>query len=90
MLQLKNINFQIDGQLLLSNINWTIPANKRVALIGPNGAGKTTLLRLINQNLTIQDGSIQKPKNYRIGYLPQEEISFDFFYFTHFRLFARS
>ncbi len=76
MIQLKEISYQIAGKTLLKNINWTINPKKRVALIGPNGAGKTTLLRLINQELPLQEGEIQKPKNFSIGYLPQEEISF--------------
>jgi len=76
MLQLKNITYQIAGIPLLKNVNWTINPKKRVALIGPNGAGKTTLLRLICRELPLQEGEIYKPKSYRIGYLPQESISF--------------
>jgi len=76
MIQLKDISYQITGNTLLKAINWTINPKKRVALIGPNGAGKTTLLRLISQEIPLQDGEIQKPKNFSIGYLPQEEISF--------------
>jgi ATP-binding cassette subfamily F protein 3 len=76
MLQLINITYEIEGVPLLEDIQWTINPQKRVALIGPNGSGKTTLLRLISGNLQIQKGELIKPKNYQIGYLPQEEISF--------------
>ena len=76
MLQLKDISYQFSGIPLFDKINWTINPKKRVALIGPNGAGKTTLIRLISQNIPLQEGIIQKPKSYQIGYLPQEEISF--------------
>ena len=76
MLQLKNISYQIADRYLLSEVNWTINPGKRVALIGPNGAGKTTLLRLLSRELPVQDGEIQQPKDYRIGYLPQEEVLF--------------
>ena len=48
---------------------------KRVALIGPNGAGKTTMLRILNGEITDYHGSIITPKDYRIGYLPQEEVA---------------
>lgn len=74
MLQLKNIGFEIAGSLLFSGINWTISSRRRIALVGPNGAGKTTLLRIILENLPKTTGSIQKPKNFQIGYLPQEEM----------------
>ncbi|MGB6339425.1 MAG: ABC-F family ATP-binding cassette domain-containing protein, partial [Candidatus Aminicenantaceae bacterium] len=47
---------------------------KRSALIGPNGTGKTTLLRLIIGELQPDKGKINRPREYHIGYLPQEEI----------------
>jgi ATP-binding cassette subfamily F protein 3 len=76
MLQLINISYEIDGVPLFEDIQWTIKPQKRVALIGPNGGGKTTLLRLISGELQLRLGEIVKPKDYQIGYLPQEEISF--------------
>lgn len=76
MLQLSGLNHQIEDKSLLEDINWTINPKKRVALIGANGAGKTTLLRLISEELPLQNGTINKPKTYQIGYLPQEEINF--------------
>ena len=59
----------------MSGVNWNIQPGKRAALIGPNGIGKTTLLRIIIGELEYSAGSVIKPKEYRIGYLPQEEIS---------------
>ena len=76
MLQLIDINYEIDGEPLFQNVNWTINPKKRVALIGPNGAGKTTLLKVISDTIPKQAGEIIKPKSYQIGYLPQEEILF--------------
>ena len=46
-------------------------------MIGPNGAGKTTLLKILNDEIEYPAGTINKPKNCRIGYLPQEEIEFE-------------
>ncbi|MBN2356385.1 ATP-binding cassette domain-containing protein [candidate division KSB1 bacterium] len=75
MLQIRELSYNIGERELLKNIHWVINPGKRVALIGPNGAGKTTLLRLITAEIRPAGGSIIKPKNYRIGYLPQEEIA---------------
>ncbi|HUU52520.1 MAG TPA: ABC-F family ATP-binding cassette domain-containing protein [Candidatus Heimdallarchaeota archaeon] len=58
----------------MTDINWAIQPGKRSALIGPNGAGKTTLLRLIIGELEPDKGKINRPREYHIGYLPQEEI----------------
>lgn len=74
MLQIQELYYAIGEHRLLSGANWALQPGQRAALIGPNGAGKTTLLRLITGELEAQSGTIVKPKNYRIGYLPQEEI----------------
>jgi ATP-binding cassette, subfamily F, member 3 len=74
MLQLNNISYAFADFEILKNVSWVINPGKRFALIGKNGAGKTTLLRIINSNITDYSGQIIKPKGYKIGYLPQEEI----------------
>jgi ATP-binding cassette subfamily F protein 3 len=75
MLQVRDLNYSIGARELLLGINWIIQPHQRVALIGPNGAGKTTLLRIFIGEIPYQSGTIIKPKGYRIGYLPQEEIA---------------
>ncbi|MCP4156478.1 MAG: ABC-F family ATP-binding cassette domain-containing protein, partial [bacterium] len=77
MLQIRNLNYSIGDRQLLSGIDWVIRPGKRTALIGPNGAGKTTLLRILNNEIECPAGSISKPKIYRIGYLPQEEVALE-------------
>ncbi|MCX5859765.1 MAG: ABC-F family ATP-binding cassette domain-containing protein [Proteobacteria bacterium] len=74
MLQLKEICYSIGERDLLAGINWNIHPGRRVGLVGPNGAGKTTLLRIIRGELEFQ-GTIIKPRGFRIGLLPQEEIA---------------
>lgn len=44
---LKNISKSFEGELILENINLTVPVGKFFALLGPSGCGKTTILRLI-------------------------------------------
>ena len=73
MLQLKAIDYTIADRILLDEVEWVINPGRRVALVGPNGAGKTTLLRILVGELQPADGTILKPKGYRIGMLPQEE-----------------
>ncbi|MEJ2054116.1 MAG: ABC-F family ATP-binding cassette domain-containing protein [Calditrichaceae bacterium] len=74
MLQLQNISYAIGDNYLIHNAQWIINPKKRVALIGPNGAGKTTLFRIIAGEIVNYGGRIIKPKDYEIGYLPQEEL----------------
>lgn len=75
MLQVQDLRYSVEERELLKGVNCTIRASRRSALIGPNGAGKTTLFRILTGELRAHAGSIVHPKNYRIGYLPQEEIS---------------
>lgn len=75
MLQIQDLHYSIGDRELLAGVNWLIRPGKRAALIGPNGAGKTTLLRILNEELEAHSGTVSKPKEYRIGYLPQEEVA---------------
>jgi ATP-binding cassette subfamily F protein 3 len=74
MLQVRNLHYSIGDRDLLAAVDWNLQPGKRFALIGPNGAGKTTLLRILTGEIEPQAGTITKPRNYTIGYLPQEEI----------------
>jgi len=74
MLQVRNLLYSIGDRNLLGGVDWNLQPEKRLALIGPNGAGKTTFLRIICGEIEPQGGSVNKPKSYTIGYLPQEEI----------------
>ncbi len=76
MLQIRELSYSIGDRILLSDVNWVIKPGKRAALIGPNGTGKTTLFKILIGKLKNEAGDIFRPKDYRIGYLPQEEITF--------------
>jgi len=74
MLQVRNLHYSIGDRDLLYSVSWNLQPEKRFALIGPNGSGKTTLLRILTGDIDSHSGTITKPRNYTIGYLPQEEI----------------
>lgn len=74
MIHIRDLQYSIGERRLLAGIDWIIQPGKRTALIGPNGAGKTTLLRILMNEIEPGSGTISKPKVYRIGCLPQEEI----------------
>ena len=46
MLELKNINYEIDGKMILEDINLRIE-DHFVAITGPNGSGKSTLAKIV-------------------------------------------
>jgi ABC-type Mn/Zn transport systems, ATPase component len=75
----RNVNYSVNGSLILENINLEIYEGCYLGIIGPNGAGKTTLLRLILGIIKPTTGEVliygQKPEEYLkiepVGYLPQ-------------------
>jgi len=77
LLEIQNISFEFAGRYLYKDINWTIKPNERIGLVGRNGTGKSTLLKIINEDIELREGRINKPKQYSIGYLYQDLISFN-------------
>ncbi len=72
MIKLHDISYSVEGWPLLENASATIPAGHKVGLVGRNGTGKTTLFRLIRGELSLETGSIELPRQARIGGVAQE------------------
>jgi len=85
VIEIKNLSFAYEDQLVLEDVNLTVEEKDFFAIIGPNGGGKSTLLKLILGLLTPQQGEIkvlgkppQKSRD-KIGYVPQNtNINTDF------------
>ncbi len=60
------------AQKVFEGVQLNVPHRARIALVGPNGVGKTTLLRLLVGLERPDQGSIQRARELRVGYLPQE------------------
>ncbi|MBQ6065890.1 MAG: ABC transporter ATP-binding protein [Clostridia bacterium] len=45
---MRNLTKDYDGNVVLNNISFDIPAGKIVGLLGPNGCGKTTLIKILS------------------------------------------
>ncbi len=65
------------SSFLFHRINATLRHGERVALIGANGTGKSTLLKIIVGELQPTEGMVRLGANVRIGYMPQEQETFD-------------
>jgi ATP-binding cassette subfamily F protein 3 len=59
---------------IFSGISVSVPKGARIGLVGANGVGKTTLFRLLIGEESPSEGSVQKAKQLKIGYLPQESV----------------
>ncbi len=76
MLVISNLSIHFANRYLFDSINFSVNLGDRIGLIGRNGSGKTTLLNIIAGIQQAEDGTVIKPKEYRIGYLPQEKALF--------------
>ena len=58
--------------MLLDDINYVINKRDRIALVGKNGAGKSTMLKIIAGLQSPTSGTVARPTDTTIGYLPQQ------------------
>lgn len=72
MINVSNLTLSFGGRTLIDEITFVINPKERVGLIGRNGQGKSTLLKILYGLVKPNGGSISHPKDYEIGYLPQE------------------
>ncbi|MGL4973209.1 MAG: metal ABC transporter ATP-binding protein [Culicoidibacterales bacterium] len=85
MISVKNVTYQIDNQVILSDISFTIDEGDFAAVIGPNGSGKSTLLKcLLGMNMNYQ-GKIEYGglslseflQVEKIGYVAQHSLRYN-------------
>ena len=72
MLHLTSLAVHFGDRTLFEGVDLAIGNKDRIGLVGRNGAGKSTLLKIIAGLQKPSEGSVSTPKEYRIGYLPQE------------------
>ena len=77
LLGLQNVTFEFGSRIIVGNATWHIQPNERIGLIGYNGTGKSTLLKVLTNQYTPSEGSVEKSKDTTIGYLHQDLLSFD-------------
>ena len=71
MLSIDNIRVDFGGTNLFHDVSFIVNKKDRIALVGKNGAGKSTLLKIISGSQSPTAGTISKPKDFTVGYLPQ-------------------
>lgn len=74
MISIQSLRVEFGARVLFGNLSFSVQPRERVAFAGHNGAGKSTLMKCVAGLLHPSGGAIHKPKDCRIGYLPQEGI----------------
>jgi len=71
ILKVKNLNVQLEGELVLKDLSFDLKEKEILIILGPNGAGKSVLLRTL-LGLYLFEGEIHWRKGIHLGYVPEE------------------
>ena len=87
--EFRNVAFAYDPRRpILSDVSFTVPAGRTVAVVGPSGAGKSTIARLLFRFYDVTSGAIlidgqdirditQRSLRTQIGIVPQDTVLFN-------------
>ena len=67
-----NLEKAYPSRKILKGASGAVKDGERIVLLGVNGTGKTTLLEILAGKIERDIGSLDIPKNTKIGYLPQD------------------
>lgn len=77
MVGINNLSLQYNDRHIFRGVSFLINPGEKIGLVGSNGAGKSTLLKVINGSITPDSGNVSSPKDFSLGYLPQELPLYD-------------
>lgn len=75
MLTINNISVRLGGNLILDGASASISPGTKAGIVGRNGAGKSTLMKVLVGQLEPDNGTIDRPRRSRLGYIAQEAPS---------------
>jgi ATP-binding cassette subfamily F protein 3 len=75
MLSISNLSYYIGERIIFDTAQIHIKPKEKIGLVGLNGTGKTTLLRIIDGEITPDQGEVSKSNDCTIGYLNQDLLS---------------
>ncbi|MEE1540750.1 MAG: ATP-binding cassette domain-containing protein, partial [Arenicellales bacterium] len=72
LLRANDLHHAFGDHALLVGVNLTIEQGECTCLVGRNGCGKSTLLKILAQQITPDDGTIEYSDNLKLTSLEQE------------------
>lgn len=78
IVQLQNVQFSYDNNLIYDNLDFDITHDSRITIVGKNGTGKSTLFKLIAGDIKPTNGEdkIYFNRKLKIGYFHQHTIEY--------------
>ncbi|MDE5998310.1 MAG: ATP-binding cassette domain-containing protein, partial [Muribaculaceae bacterium] len=72
MVSVNDLTMEFSARPIFSDVNFVINKTDKIGLAGKNGAGKSTMLKIIAGLQHPTSGTVSKPSEVTIGYLPQQ------------------
>lgn len=72
MISVNDLLLHFGERPMFDHVSFFIGSDDRIGLVGRNGAGKSTLLKILAGQQPYDKGSIGRPKELTLGYLPQQ------------------
>lgn len=72
MVSVNDLTMEFSAHPIFSDVSFVINKNDKIGLAGKNGAGKSTMLKIIAGLQQPTSGTVSKPQEVTIGYLPQQ------------------
>ena len=72
LLHLNDVTYSWDGDMLLDQVTLNLEAGEHIGLVGRNGCGKSTLLKLLADEITPDQGVMNRAQGLHIKRLAQE------------------
>ncbi len=72
MVSVNDLTMEFSARPIFSDVSFVINKNDKIGLAGKNGAGKSTMLKIIAGLQQPSSGTVSKPSEVTIGYLPQQ------------------
>ena len=72
LVRLQQVELAFGDHVLLDKVDLDVQSGERLCVVGRNGEGKSTLLKIINREITPDDGAVQYRDTLRVAALQQE------------------
>lgn len=77
VLEADNLRKGFGNNLLIEDLNFSLPPGGIVGVIGPNGAGKSTLFKMITGEEEPDSGTLKLGETVKLGYVDQSRDALD-------------
>jgi len=71
LISVQSLYLQFGDRVLFDDLQFTLREEGKYGLLGRNGSGKTTLLKVLTGEISPDQGTIDIPGDYTLGYLKQ-------------------